>query len=353
MDSSYSNTMAAGQQSQDTISGGSEIVFQTQAYQKLEARIYELELRNVELDATVVRLRLDRDQRREDCRVFATKNQDLKSTNRELEEKLAAITATTASIAKDSSLIKTETGDSDNNKDPGSTQPFLFLSLPPEIRNQIYHFASLHTTRGSEQSTRLFRVNRQVSIESMQVFYSTFYFQHWIDCIFVHCVLVDTLTPWTKELITTVAFDHRIQLRVADSLETERYNDGRKKAMVTALELLPNVNKITMSLDSNGDEILDSEVPEVVQRILEFIYGLTSANNWLKYDKARSTLYVKDISTKPVSAQWMRVFEEVQEHTGSLPADYRLTSRVELKWLRDSQCRVDPSRNVSPHELSA
>lgn len=96
------------------------------------------------------------------------------------------------------------------------SRPFPFLKLPREIRDSIYYYAltrpdtgpsvtprhicyiqhrwsalSSPTYWGTEKSTRLFRVNRQVSDESLELFYSSFpfYFPQYVDLALVDATL--------------------------------------------------------------------------------------------------------------------------------------------------------------------
>ena len=78
-----------------------------------------------ELEQTVQRLRLARDQYREDLRVVVSKNKEMSVRNRELEDKLAA--TATINIIHDPLAIKLEAYDSDDNND--------FRKLRNDIQN--------------------------------------------------------------------------------------------------------------------------------------------------------------------------------------------------------------------------
>jgi len=118
------------------------------------------------------------------------------------------------------------------------SQPFPVLKLPREIRNSIYYHALLRPRNGpsvnptyicyfhpkvpadsaskscwtpywgTKEFTRLVLVNRQISNEALELFYSAFpfHFPQSVDVALVNATLRDTLSPWARSLITRIGF---------------------------------------------------------------------------------------------------------------------------------------------------
>jgi hypothetical protein len=174
------------------------------------------------------------------------------------------------------------------------TPPFPFLKLPREIRDSIYYYALLRpdlgpfsppahvchihdkgsgprstTYWGTEKSTRLFRVNRRVSSEASEIFYSSFQF-HFLqsaDVGLVNATLRDTLTPRARSLIRAVGFN--ILLRTSfptDPQSTEK----RRQVLAAVVELLPALEaekaRVELCLGFLGIEVPEGEERKIVDR---------------------------------------------------------------------------------------
>ena len=167
-------------------------------------------------------------------------------------------------------------------------QSFRFLDLPRELRDQIYHLALLRHVGpelprtpadvisrwddprvnhacskpgrnwffyrkkgkiywraywGTERATRLFRVNRQVSEESLQLFYSRFRFQ--VEFCprqkgLFHKVLCDTLPSSSVALIKNIQFTlgFYIPWDPESNFLTCRYTDSELETMIDEVTCL-------------------------------------------------------------------------------------------------------------------
>lgn len=175
---------------------------------------------------------------------------------------------------------------------PAPSHPFPLLQLPREIRDVIYYYAlirpgsgpyvdparicymhhsasSPHVSDsywGTEKSTRLFRVSHQVCNEVTSVFYSTFpfHFPQTIKIAMVHATLRDTLPPRARNLITKVGF--MILIRgIANRFHLER-DETIRQALQAAVDLLPNVKRVELSLAIVGHDVPEWQITEVVNR---------------------------------------------------------------------------------------
>lgn len=81
-----------------------------------------------------------------------------------------------------------------------STPHTLSLIKPPTpVPSQPFPVLTYWTPYwGTKESTRLFLVNRQISNEALEIFYSTypFHFPQSVDVALVNATLRDTLSPW-------------------------------------------------------------------------------------------------------------------------------------------------------------
>lgn len=178
---------------------------------------------------------------------------------------------------------------------PVPSQPFPFLKLPREIRDSIYYHAlvrpgtgpyveparicymhheasSPHISTsywGTEKSTRLFRVNHQVYSEASELFYSTFpfHFPPTIDTALVHKTLRDTLPVRTRRLIREIGFMTHVS-GIAGPF-TAQDDDKQRLAFEAVAKLLPNIQRVELSLAIVGLDVPEWQVMEVVNRALQ------------------------------------------------------------------------------------
>ena len=219
---------------------------------------------------------------------------------------------------------------------PVPSQPFPFLKLPCEIRDSMYHYALLYDWAGpgvisnrcyfnrrgglplplddslrywgSERSTRLFRVNHQVSHEALELFYSTyfFYFPTQNSISLVVATVRDILTPGARSLIRNISFhvdlyeSHRLAFIPAREEE-------RRQGFAAAVKMLPNVKRVELTLSFLDKTVPDYEVKKVVAIALKTLSPL----------KHYTGLVLKEGRTNK-SAQWTRIIREVREALGCL-----------------------------------
>lgn len=162
-----------------------------------------------------------------------------------------------------------------------TSQPFQFLSLPREIRDAIYHHplnkphpssildlaGTCYIERkksgsywGTEKSTRLFRVNRQVSHEALKIFYSSFPFQftQCIDTTIVNAVFRNTLPARHRGFISRVRF--RISVRSVPGPSTISDDDNVRHALQTLVPLLPGVRRADLWLTIRGHQVPEYQI---------------------------------------------------------------------------------------------
>lgn len=181
---------------------------------------------------------------------------------------------------------------------PVPSQPFPFLKLPREIRDSIYYYALLRPDTGpevgpahicfihhkpssrlisppywgTEESTRLFRVNHQVYSEASEMFYSTFpfHFPHTINIASVHNALQDTLPPRARRLIRNLGFMILIRgNRKRRGPFTLEDDDKARLAFEAVAELLPNIQRVELGVAIVGHDVPESQVMERVNRVLK------------------------------------------------------------------------------------
>jgi hypothetical protein len=165
---------------------------------------------------------------------------------------------------------------------PVPSQPFPVLKLPREIRNSIYYYALLRPRNGpsvnpthicyfhpkvpaesasksywtpywgTKESTRLFLVNRQISNEALELFYSTypFHFPQSVDVALANATLRDTLSLWARSLITRIGF--MFGLLCTPGPFTVRNEEKARQAMEAVVDLLPNVKRGRIDVDVCG-----------------------------------------------------------------------------------------------------
>jgi hypothetical protein len=173
------------------------------------------------------------------------------------------------------------------------SQPFPVLKLPREIRNSIYYYALLRPRNGpsvnpthicyfhpnvpadsaskpywtpywgTKESTRLFLVNRQISNEALELFYSTypFHFPQSVDVALVNATLRDTLSPWARSLITRIGF--MFGLLCTPGPFTVRNEEKARQAMEAVVDLLPNVKRAVLTLTFAGDDEPEYQVKKL------------------------------------------------------------------------------------------
>ena len=185
---------------------------------------------------------------------------------------------------------------------PIPSQPFPFLKFPREIRDSIYYHALLRPRNspcviptliryfnfkpragpasqsywysywypywGTKQATQLFLVNRQLSNEALEAFYSAYLFQFppFADNSLVNSTLRDTLLPWARSLITNIGFEFNLHNPTESS--TFRGEEKAKQAMEAAVDLLPNIRRVVLTLTFSGHDVPEDQVEEVVTRAL-------------------------------------------------------------------------------------
>ena len=214
---------------------------------------------------------------------------------------------------------------------PVPSHPFPFLKLPREIRDSIYYYAltrpdtgpTVTPTRicyvhhkastpsstahwGTEKSTRLFRVNRQVSDEALEVFYSCFpfHFPQSVDVALVNATLRDTLSARTRSLINSIGF--MIVLRITPGPFTYSDEEARRQAVEAVVKLLPNVRRFELTLAFVGLEVPDYQVKDVVNRAVRIAGPLRDI----------AGLVLRGASNE--NAQRTRIMKEVGEALGCL-----------------------------------
>ena len=179
-------------------------------------------------------------------------------------------------------------------------QPFSFLRLPREIRDLIYshalvrpiaepalgtaHVCYMHhkvwsrnvatSYWGTERSTRLFRVNRQVSAEATVVFYSTFTFAFHLpevgDNELLSTALWDILPERTRDLISKVRFSIIVWANPRKSPKDDE--ERRRQALEAAAKRLPNLTQIELILS-----VPDLDVPEsLLEKLVVRVVNMTS-----------------------------------------------------------------------------
>ena len=212
---------------------------------------------------------------------------------------------------------------------------FCFLNLPLEIREEIYYhalqqpprhslpsgtvsvvtaaFKSDDTWCGTEQMTRLLRVNRQVHHEAEGVLYSRFRFSfpHYTTAQAVHTVL-DPLSARARALLRTVKVDVILRLRIppeggyADPV-SKRNEALAKEAFALLVELLPGLREVEFALAFVGMKVPDEERRHVVELALRIVSPLR---------------HVEKLTLSPMSTfegQRLQIWREVVQrvHAGS------------------------------------
>lgn len=210
-------------------------------------------------------------------------------------------------------------------------QPFPFLKLPREIRDSIYYYAlirpdtvrsaiPLHISSvqprvsnpsrtaygGTEKSTRLFRVNHQVSDEALELFYSSFplYLPHYLDVALVNATLRETLSARARSLIGSIGLI--IILSCSSGPSTDSEEENLRQALEAVVQLLPYVRRVELSVTFIGFAVPENEVKEVVTRAIRVASPL----------KDIALLVFRGVSIE--NAQQMRIIREVREALGCL-----------------------------------
>ncbi len=212
------------------------------------------------------------------------------------------------------------------------SEPFPFLKLPREIRDSIYYYALLHPNTGptvnptdicfmrhqepdrystaywgTEKSTHLFRVNRQVSDEALEMFYSSFsfHFPNYVDVALVNATLRDTLSAGARSLISSIGLVTSLFLRRTPGPFAHSDDEKVRQAFEAVVKLLPNVRRVQLTLSLGGFKVPDYQVKEVVTRAM------------------RKASPLRDIAGLVLggtteTAQRMRIMSEVREALGCL-----------------------------------
>ena len=178
--------------------------------------------------------------------------------------------------------------------------PCPFLKPRREVRNMIYFYAigqpdtgsSLIRTHvcfidhrasssrvgtfywGTEKSTRLFRVNHQVSAEALELFYSAFpfWFLQTTTAPLVHAVFQDTLTVNARSLVSKENF----MIMIWTCPAPYHFDDEAewRKITITVIQYLPSLRLVQMGFTLIGYDMLEWEVLEVVDRIVKIVNPL-------------------------------------------------------------------------------
>ena len=179
-------------------------------------------------------------------------------------------------------------------------QPFPFLRLPREIRDLIYSHAlvrpiaepALESAQvchmhhkvwsrtvatsywGTERSTRLFRVNRQVSAEATGVFYSNFTFAFHLpevgDNELLSTALWDIMPERTRNLISKLRISIIVWANPEKPLEGDE--ERRRQSLEAAAKRLPNLTQIELILS-----VPDLDVPErLLEKLVVGVVNMTS-----------------------------------------------------------------------------
>ena len=213
------------------------------------------------------------------------------------------------------------------------SQPFPFLDLPREIRDSIYHYALLYEWAGpsvtpnrcyfnrhekpfnplmqpaaywgTEVSTRLFRVNRQVSHEALELFYSTYFFRIPDSISLLRATVRDTLTPWARSLIRNISFFMNLLCSHRTAF-TPAGEEKRRQVFEAAVNLLPNVKRVELRLSFIGLTVPDYQVKELVAIALRTASPLKDCTGLVLLGNTNQT------------AQRTRIFKEVREALGCL-----------------------------------
>lgn len=218
---------------------------------------------------------------------------------------------------------------------PVPSQPFAFLKLPREIRDSIYHYALLYDWTGpdvitnhcnfyrreepfnplihsrdywgTEESTRLFRVNRQVSHEALELFYSTFYFHcpSTFTVALVNATIRDTLNLWARSLIRNISFHMNLLCSHRNAFTPGR-EEERRQSFEAAVKLLPNFKRVELTLCFIGLTVPDYKVKELVAIALRTASPLKDCTGLVLKGNTNET------------AQRTRIFREVREALGCL-----------------------------------
>ena len=222
---------------------------------------------------------------------------------------------------------------------PVPLHPFPFLKLPLEIRNKIYYYALLepgndrraivrdnvveirqarreaprqctvhnttHPSRiwnwGTEETTRLFRVCHQVSIEALEVFYSrfTFHFRYKGDSTFIEATLQRRLSVWARSRLGYIEFT--VPLRSNPGPFFLRDEEGWHQTIKIIRQSLPNIRRANVYVSITGPEVPEHEVKSVVKRGLKMIQPMADLTGLVLDGSSNET------------AQRTRIGQEIRE----------------------------------------
>lgn len=224
-----------------------------------------------------------------------------------------------------------------------STKPFPFLKLPHEVRDMVYTFALIspisfdtgpvlfdplthiwymhyptwphqasRSYLGTEQSTRLFRVNRQVSAEAVKVFYSTFtlilrfsYYHHEVR---IAHAFNEISSIGARSLIG------KVELTIGvDDKKPLVYN----YAMEALMELLPNVRRLELIPILYGLPLSESRALAMVENLLDL----------MRSPKAAMPEIVVRVPPGATSL-WIRIVEKLREGLDCSLANERWSNQL-------------------------
>lgn len=188
-----------------------------------------------------------------------------------------------------------------------------FLKLPREIRDCIYYYTLISRPSeivtiaissqisdrwwqkiswGTEKSTRLFRVNRQVASEASDLFYSLscFQFKPSVNVRFINSIFRDNVTVGAREKVKSLHFQFFMTPRSSTSL-TKR-EERNRNVLETTTGLLPRLGREGQGRIYLGSKIKIPQLKQssVVRRAISMlgpmkdIPGVT-LQGWKKLDE--------------------------------------------------------------------
>ncbi|MCJ1366011.1 hypothetical protein MMC16_005136 [Acarospora aff. strigata] len=174
--------------------------------------------------------------------------------------------------------------------DKPASPPCLFMTLPLELRQEVYYYALLGPPSygipqdfihietagskiydtyywGSEQMTRLLRVNRQIHHEAEEVLYTRFQFGFplYVRTQLVHDVL-DPLSARARSLIRRVGL--YIVLRTFPGPGAKQAAPLWKDAFALLVRLLPGLREAKLAIGFVGGDVPESQRGQVVELAL-------------------------------------------------------------------------------------
>ncbi|KAL8830030.1 MAG: hypothetical protein Q9191_001669 [Dirinaria sp. TL-2023a] len=188
-----------------------------------------------------------------------------------------------------------------------ATNSFPFLKLPREVRYAIYRlvltaapFVStlnleketptwwMHhpawdpdvskTYLGSEKSTRLFRVNRQIAAEAMDVFYSSFIFNYSLPLTYdskrTASLFRRILSMRVRSLIKKLVLEPTIFMNLNPKKHSTNLVEREKQCIVEVLHWLPNVTHVELDFWLHRAPAAKHDASAIVAQVVEIMMPL-------------------------------------------------------------------------------